>query len=614
MNLVKPLHRALESINELLSQHAWLKNRYGLLIFTALIAATTLFGLSSRVAQYDLMKQTPLAYFYVNGLASTSPDSGFFLEEAKRWEQPITNKELELSVFAPGRLPGFLIWKVSDVFAISREVAARYLLYFGVVATQILSIIFFTLHKQPVIGLFSATAVLAWPIYMRTAVGMVDTDLGNLFFVLLISIAIGLLKGNLSNKKMWAIPAVAGLLNYIFYLWYGRPGFTIVFAVCFFVACVLYRYRWHGILGIPLVFILFSGWSQALNSYQSLLTLLYNYVSRAIPNPTVTNSEITNDILANLTSDVFKTISEVTPISYGWIVSDFGSFATFVLALTGIALWLFQDYRRIACALPMLGFLGMYLTSGLRFSFYAAPLLFGGIAASALLATQWLLSLRIIQSKKWANGLSTRPWILSPVLVIVAWSANVYAPWGTHFQPFIPTRELFAIGKSIEVNPNKKVILASLWDYGSELNYQFDRPVIASGANPAALQTLYFGRAMISYDPFYSADEIRFAAYADGAALNKAFPNRPPLNEARNLDHDVLLILPSDLQHKLPSVFQVAAKGFREDHLKQYDPKQSVFYTLYGSRPAKFGPFEKVIEQEDGMVVYRLPAPALTKK
>ena len=170
------------------------------------------------------------------------------------------------------------------------------------------------------------------------------------------------------------------------------------------------------------------------------------------------------------------------------------------------------------------------------------------------------------------------------------------------------------IQKSLKNITNEKAIIASWWDYGYELRYQTGIAVVTDGGNPANIKNVYLARALISTNSAFTADEIRFASYFDTQTLSDYFPRRPTLDRAVGVEKDIYLFLPSDLQDKMITVFNIAATTFNQSALTNYNSDESAFSILYHKRPQVWGPFVLVAAEKDGAVLYRLPAPNMPKR
>ena len=65
--------------------------------------------------------------------------------------------------------------------------------------------------------------------YRRTSVGWVDTDTLNLFFPWTISFLILMMSADQRRDRLLLLAAAAGAVLYVYYLWYPKPGITVLY-------------------------------------------------------------------------------------------------------------------------------------------------------------------------------------------------------------------------------------------------------------------------------------------------------------------------------------------------------------------------------------------------
>lgn len=558
---------------------------------------------------------------------STTHDSGFYMSLARTYLQP--GGEGGSPPVSPGALPGKTVAVIASTANLSLEEASRLMVYVAVTVTALASYSLVSALGQPILGLFVALGVpVIFPFYSRTSVGMLDTDLLNLFFVLAVSTSVVRALEAKSTLNALLISALGGVLNLAFFYWYPRPGFLIAFLVMLIGYAILNAVPWRRAGLVGLVFVMASGVQQLAASASSLQAFLTLYLFRPDPEQLVAANKI--DPVTALKSVIFSNIGEISPVSVATVVNDYGSVSVFVIAILGLLVWLAQDLRRrVIATSPMLAFLGLYFLSGQRFSYYATPLILLGLLTS-LVAIASLIAERLStphdakhqapsdqnpnltttsESESLISRLNYRPLLgLSLAYLAAFYPLNIF-PWlGVTPPPVIPASELKTIvdATAYDRQSSRTVVVASWWDYGHEIHYQTGMDVLSNGNDPASIRNLYFARAMVSTDPFYAADEIRFAAYFTEEDLIKSFPRRPDLSKARNMERDIYLYLPSSLQNKMPGILKVGAMGFNREALRNYDPHKSNFFMMYHRVPPVWGPFEFVKAEKNGAVVYRL--------
>lgn len=590
-----------------------------------IVAVAILLGILAyytRHSQFLVMVSSLDAYF-LPGLrnVSTTNDSGFFMLQAAQFlEGP--DGTPGLFGLEPGKLLPYLLAVVANISGGTLEDSGRILIYLGVFATSFAAYLLLSALNQGLLGALVAVSMLmAGPIYSRTAIGMIDTDVLNLCFVLLIAAAITMAT---KSKTLWAMlgwAVAAGLTNHLFYLFYANAGFTIGFLMALIGGLIAHRHHpLRSILSV-LAFVAFSGLAPTLTAWARIQSFWNVYVA---PTPTEQLLEQASTGAETFTSAIFATISEVQPFTVATVSGDFGSLAVFLMGLTGLTLWLLSGWTRLFSILVLLPFIALYMAAGQRFGYYAAPLVFLGLYHLAAQLVKPLVyatkrGLRQetnVQQDGQANTSSARRFrwpamSLGLLLFSSAWFAEVFYPIGAVPPPVVKANELRPVSKLADTIGPDRVFVASWWDYGFELRYQTRAIGITDGANPADIKNIYLARALISQSPVYAADEIRFAAYFSSEDLQEHYPRRPPISKSRNTDKDIIFFLPSDLQFKMYPVYQIASKTISEEALATYNPETSVFFTLFHKRPERWGEFERVFSQENGAVAYRLIAPTV---
>jgi len=280
----------------------------------------------------------------------------------------------------------------------------------------------------------------------------------------------------------------------------------------------------------------------------------------------------------------------------------FGSKYLYFIGLFGWVLWMLQDWRKLFLCLPFVVFAILFHTSGLRFAFYSAPFIWVGIAITFIGLG------RLLYSKFDPSSQS----LLSKSVVSICFvGALVFAgagapPWGEKPKPIIHADEIAELQGFLKKRPNPKAVIVSWWDAGYLISYYTGLPTTLNEGSQTSIKTLYVARALVSSDPSYAADEIRYATYFSNSDLGKFFPKRPPPELAQGTDHDIYVFLPTNTELKMLGVSKVAAAG-QAKHSE--DPKQSAFVRLYHELPERWGAFERIGVADSGAALYRLPSP-----
>jgi len=518
-----------------------------------------------------------------------------------------------------------MLFQIAAVTGVTLEQAGRYLTYLSTFSTSFAAYFLLRSLNQNWIGVLVGTGLcLSGPIYSRTSVGMIDTDLFNLFFVLMVLGAITLSARAKGWRETLLWITFAGILNHLFFLFYSNAGFTIGFLLSLTGTYLAYRKPSFQFLAGLVVFIVSSGVAATLTAWQRLESFLNVYVLRTDSDSLLEASGASTEVF---TSAIFGTISEIQKFSVAVATNDFGSPFFFGAGLAGLILWLMAGWQRLFSVIALFPFVGLYLSAGQRFGYYAAPLVLLGLFhlfAQVIKPIEETIRAAVRKRESQqpnetepskARGIKIRWIAIASGLAILslAWLGRAFYPVGVTPPPTIKAYEIKPLLQVTQNYRGEKPIVTSWWDYGFELRYQTGAQGVTDGANPADVRNIYLARALISQSPLYAADEIRFAAYFSPEDLVESYPKRPPLELAKYISKDILLFLPSDLQYKMFPVYQIAAKTISAEALASYNAETSVFFVLYHRRPATYGEFELVYAQDGGAVVYRLRAPVLPK-
>lgn len=610
-------------------------NRYvGLEAFIVLVLLILL-AVFSRDAQFSVMADSPASYF-LPGLnnVSTTNDAGYYMQLAREWTQSLETGKRFWQI-EQGALLGYILANVSLALDVSLEQAARFFLYFSVALTAFAAYLLLLTIGQSLLGITVACGLIFFfPVFGRTSLGMVDTDQLNLFFILA---TVAALIFSIKKQSVWGgIIGVflAAFTCQIFWLWYARPGFLLVFVGTYLAMLLTFRVQFlRGILLI-FFFTLFAGLGQLSYVFASLSGFLGLYVFSPQDAEATVGAASSN--LSGLQAMLWSTISEITGFSSSTVINDYGSKFAFFMVVVGLVFWIFQDWRRFSVVLPFVAFFVLYVTSGQRFSLYWAPAALIGLFV-CLANIFWFLG-RFLRAFSSAEGFSGATFFKNSTLaeeafvagktmvtggrrlcwvsflLICCWVGGIFPPLGVTPPPVIRAEELSMITKSLVNVPRDRAIISSWWDYGHELRYQTGFEVISDGGNPSNIKNIYLARALVSTNPLTAADEFRFAAYFDAETLGNFYPLRPGTELSNNTHRDLYLFLPSDLQDKMITVFNIASATVSKDAMRGYNSDESAFVILYHQQPKNWGPFQLVQGQKEGGVLYRLPAPMVPGK
>jgi undecaprenyl-diphosphooligosaccharide--protein glycosyltransferase len=222
--------------------------------------------------------------------------------------------------------------------------------------------------------------------FQRTSVGWVREDALNLFFPWTVSCLILATHGGQRRETLLLLSAAAGTVLYVFFLWYGKPGLTLLYVGALAVHLRLAAVSWRRIILCVVTLVIFANPLQFGAALGSLEDFSKRYL---LPSA----GHIPDAAPAIRFPEVWATISEDRSLHWAdalqRILGRPDLAAIGLIAFAFFALW---RWRSMAALGPIL-LLGMLaLLSSQRFIFYLAP--FAGIGWGLIVAliTERLLS------------------------------------------------------------------------------------------------------------------------------------------------------------------------------------------------------------------------------
>ncbi|MEF3191927.1 MAG: peptide transporter [Campylobacterales bacterium] len=350
--------------------------------------------------------------------------------------------------------------------------------------------------KQPTVGFAAALlASIAHSYYNRTMVGYYDTDLLTIVLPTFVLYTI-ILAYQTHKKSLLPLVTLAVATNF---WWYPQSyALLATFAAMAFVYALLFERKnpfgyaiplfiLIGFIMIPfwvkivLTLAIWQAWERLQERIKPLWFLLGLYAAGlalfaatggiapilAQLKAYVFRQEV-SQVAGNLFFyDIATTVREAGEIPFKVFAERIsGHQLTFILSVVGFALAILAN-RLWLLALPMvgLGFLG--LTSGLRFTVYAVPVMALGLT--------WLLAFTL---KKIENP------TLRPALLLLLTAAALY-PNYRHIQEYqVPT--VFSADEVATLEQLKKIAkredyVISWWDYGYPIRYYSDVKTLVDG-------------------------------------------------------------------------------------------------------------------------------------
>jgi len=530
-----------------------LRSRFPSSLWAVVLVSLVCFGLSVyfRIEQYRTWRKAPQYYFVRESPLMTTLDAYSFLRFAREYRDGTFEREGEdpLRFYPDGAgkpqslsMLGFLLAKASAFFQGDVYRTGMFLVpWLASLFILPFSVYFFRLGypAASVVGSFVGTFNFMY--YTRTSIGRVDTDLLNLFFPFLASLLILCMPGD--RKRVLSVAALCGAVMGLFYWWYPRPVFTVVYfgVMVFYLwingtdlktlvgASILYLIPGNG---LPLILQGIDLWDKAqamLPGYGGWVLLAVAAASlgllwglrhriRGLSPGTLLISGLVALGLVGLTyassvtsnldrflsfylgfdepakvafPSLTETITEARHIPFMEVLSrviDQSLLGVAGLALFGVMAVV--EWRRVIPLTPLLllGVLSFY--SSQRFSMYLAPFVGAGWGYLVTLALSWGF-----------RRISLRWWLREGIMAVVAF-LFVFAVSSKTAVSFVPAPSIPVDIYSTFLDLKKKLpenaVLLTWWDFGFALHDVARRATFHDGATQNSRKTYFIARALAS--------------------------------------------------------------------------------------------------------------------
>ena len=222
----------------------------------------------------------------------------------------------------------------------------------------------------PLVGIWGAlVGSFGLTYYQRTTVYRVDTDGGNLFFLWMVSLLVLGIDMGAGRTRAIVMAAAAGLCLNAFCIWYGQPGFVVLFGGCMFVTLAARRTSPRMLLVLLAVFLICANPLNLIQSARDISEFALRYLLAEGSDPA---GQVGALHFPNVLSEIAELRWTPFPESLG---NAAGNTAVGVLGLAGFG-WL--AWRRPVEMLPLLP-LGILAILGIvraeRFLMYTGPFL-----------------------------------------------------------------------------------------------------------------------------------------------------------------------------------------------------------------------------------------------
>ncbi|WP_022669573.1 STT3 domain-containing protein [Hippea alviniae] len=408
-----------------------------------------------RYHQFQKWKEHSSVYFVDNYPAMTTLDAYYWLRYAKEYKNGTYYKDGKDKLRAypegtdkpkPVPLISFIIVWISKIFDSSIYVSG--LIIIPLFAS--LFIIPLALYgweiDTPIAGIVGGfVGAFSWMYAIRTAMGRVDTDLLQLFFLFSGSLLLLKVSKTQNEKRRYIYSALLGLNFFLFGWWYAHFGIDLVYLVVMVFMLAVRRIGLKQSVVSVILFILFANPVWVFHS----LGGLFDFVSSYGEVKTVGNGNFPN---------ILKTITEAEHISAAKVLSFILSFkALNVLGLLFTLVFLFSLKLDAVPILPVFLLGLLVFKSSNRLVMFLAPFIGIGLGFAMDLTLK-----RVFKESKF--DLKAKSSIASFAVLLLIGAIGGFTAY-----KFVPSPSIAApIVKSFVDIKHRfdKGVIFSWWDYG----------------------------------------------------------------------------------------------------------------------------------------------------
>ena len=240
-----------------------------------------------RYHQFQVWKEHPKIYFVDNYPAMTTLDAYLWLRYAKEYKNGSYYKTDNDSLrafpttsFKPHPIPmlSALISFVSSLTGKSIYMSGLFLVPLLAGLFVISMALYFYLAGMPIAGVVGGfIGAFSWMYAIRTAMGRVDTDLLQLFFMFTGSLLVLLASETESDKKRLIYSALLGINFLLFGWWYAHYGIDVVYFGILVVMLLIRRVKLSQIVLSSVLFIIFSNPLWFIHGFSGFVSFFANY-------------------------------------------------------------------------------------------------------------------------------------------------------------------------------------------------------------------------------------------------------------------------------------------------------------------------------------------------
>ncbi len=499
-----------------------------ILLAVLLGIAASFMNFQARHINWQIWEQNKSEFFFEDTPLFTTMDAGFFLgiasylKSGKTFDDYQTlrsfpnnqydSKLTQKTELSPPLLATAIAYFSEDASPQSLLMTGNKIIPYTAIITAIAVIIAFGVTGYWLeASVAAAGGGLSIAYYWRSSMGRIDTDQLNLGFMYFM-FAMVMCAGRAKDIK-WGLffTVIAGLTARLFDSWYGKPELIIMAAFALFWLVLIVSRDWRRILGLSALFAVISGTGlgNPLNSiYLSNELNYHNFVF----------------------SSVLSTVTETSQIAFTEILIRMtGSVLISVFCLLGMAFWAVRHPVIAVAYAPLAGFALFTIVLGNRALFYSAPFFWFGGAYLVVFITR----LTVYQFSSRLGNLAlafsiTASAVACAALLLFIWFTG---PANQVARPSIPAPIIKAMAEIKHISGDENRVVASWWDYGYASMLINGLPTFTDPGTHGSTTNYFIADALLSSNPIYTADTLRFLARGGLSSLEADVENRTALTQ-----------------------------------------------------------------------------------
>jgi len=460
------------------------KNTVIMLLVMLLVFAVSVFF---RAEQYQAWKKLPHENTDTAYLSVMTDDGHFWSRIAKEYKDGLPDEPgIDHKRFYPDGegslrpvpLLSVMLAETASAFDVSVEKAGIYISPYLASFFIIPLFLYFMYLGVPAAGVLGGVVgTFSFYYYIRTSFGYVDTDLLNLFFMYMTSLFILLASEETDKRKVIIFSALAGFTQFVFYRWYFKPGFILIYLAVYLV-CMFLSNRGDRKLLLygSLAYVLCTNPLYFAESFTGVKYFLVKFILGG------SSSE-------SLFPNALQFVAEFQKVSAEVVLGSV--FSSVILTASGLIIFVvmqFYYWRRMLPLAPIL-LLGVFsFFSSVRFTYYLAA--FSGIGYGLLIH---YLSDRFLKERT-KGFYQYIPVGLSVLAALVLINFTAYDKMRL---PSGAPDEVIDSYKSIHSRLPESAPIYTWWDDGYKITNITGNPTYHDGGIQSTAKTYFIAKSLI---------------------------------------------------------------------------------------------------------------------